>query len=66
MLRCLEKDPELRFQDARSLQQALEGCQAYGQWNRQLAEEWWLVCGCPRKKMLDLEVFGEDPVCAMA
>jgi serine/threonine-protein kinase len=41
VLRCLEKDPAQRFADARSLDQALAGCQAAGRWTEERAAAWW-------------------------
>ncbi len=60
VLRCLEKDPELRFQTVEALRQALEDCTAARSWNRELAAAWWGTHGCPHKKQLDREVFGDD------
>lgn len=41
LLRCLEKDPNRRYQDAQSLDQALAACQCAGQWTEEKAEDWW-------------------------
>jgi serine/threonine-protein kinase len=60
VLRCLEKDPELRFQSVEALRQALEDCAAAGSWNREMAAAWWTDHGCPMKKQLDREVCGDD------
>lgn len=60
VLRCLEKDPELRFQSVGALRQAVEDCAAAGSWNRELAAAWWADHGCPMKKQLDREVCGDD------
>jgi hypothetical protein len=60
VLRCLEKDPELRFQTVEALRQALDDCAAARSWNRELAAAWWASHGCPNKKQLDREVFGDD------
>jgi serine/threonine-protein kinase len=59
VLRCLEKDPDHRFQDAASLRQALEQCQTAGTWTRQMAIDWWECHGCPKKRALDRSVLLE-------
>lgn len=41
ILRCLEKDPARRYQDAGSLDKALGACVGAGQWTPENAEEWW-------------------------
>jgi serine/threonine-protein kinase len=41
ILRCLEKDPEHRFQDVVSLENALSDCDCAGEWTRDKAETWW-------------------------
>jgi serine/threonine-protein kinase len=41
VLRCLAKAPADRFQDAASLEAALEECQIGGLWTAQDAEAWW-------------------------
>lgn len=41
ILRCLEKDANLRFQDADSLDQALAKCCSAGQWTEERAARWW-------------------------
>jgi serine/threonine-protein kinase len=41
VMKCLEKDPARRFQDADSLEQALAQCQCADQWTRRDAGEWW-------------------------
>jgi len=56
VLRCLEKDPDDRFQDAESLRQALAECKDAGTWTREMAAEWWECHGCPKKKALDQSV----------
>jgi serine/threonine-protein kinase len=41
ILRCLEKVPERRYQDAVSLEKALAACTSAGQWTTEKAEAWW-------------------------
>jgi len=41
ILRCLEKDPEHRFQDVVSLEQALAACDGLTPWTPERAEDWW-------------------------
>jgi serine/threonine-protein kinase len=41
ILRCLEKDPEQRYQDAATLDKAFAACASAGQWTPERAEDWW-------------------------
>jgi serine/threonine-protein kinase len=41
ILRCLEKDPDRRYQDAATLERALAACRGAGEWTAERAEEWW-------------------------
>jgi eukaryotic-like serine/threonine-protein kinase len=41
VMRCLEKEPGRRFQDADGLEQALSECGVSDLWTRQAAERWW-------------------------
>jgi serine/threonine-protein kinase len=41
VLRCLAKPPADRFQEVASLGLALAECSVAGQWNRDLAADWW-------------------------
>jgi serine/threonine-protein kinase len=41
ILRCLEKDPDRRYQDAVSLEKALAACESVNPWTAERAEEWW-------------------------
>ena len=45
VLRCLAKQPEDRFQDADSLEQALAECAAADQWTQSHAARWWQQLG---------------------
>jgi serine/threonine-protein kinase len=52
ILRCLEKQPEDRFQDAATLQEQLERLPQCDQWSSRLAADWWQQHGCPERKAL--------------
>jgi hypothetical protein len=41
ILRCLEKDPDRRYQDATTVDKALAACACAGQWSQEHAEGWW-------------------------
>jgi serine/threonine-protein kinase len=41
VLKCLAKAPANRYADVRSLDAALAGCGAAGQWSEEDAAEWW-------------------------
>jgi len=41
VLRCLEKDPNRRYQDAVTLEKALGACEIANPWTPERAEEWW-------------------------
>jgi serine/threonine-protein kinase len=41
ILRCLEKDPNHRYQDAVTLEKALAACESTSPWSTERAEEWW-------------------------
>ncbi len=41
IMRCLEKDPAARYQDAEGLEQALAECECAGLWGREEARAWW-------------------------
>lgn len=52
VLRCMEKDPDHRYQDVASLQRALRDVLLDDPWSSDRAAEWWSCNGCPvRKKM---------------
>jgi serine/threonine-protein kinase len=56
VLRCLEKDPDHRFQDVVSLQRALREVPVEDDWSAQRAAEWWNCNGCPERKKLAAEL----------
>lgn len=62
VLRCLEKDPEDRFQDARSLQRALIELSLSDEWNSESAAAWWSCNGCPERKAMFAEAIEEAAV----
>jgi len=41
VMKCLEKNPDDRFQDVLQLRDALLNCEDAGHWTRRLAERWW-------------------------
>jgi eukaryotic-like serine/threonine-protein kinase len=41
ILRCLEKDPEHRYQDVATLDRDLTACECAGRWTPERAEDWW-------------------------
>jgi serine/threonine-protein kinase len=56
VMRCLEKDPDHRFQDVLSLQRALRELDFEEAWSSELAAEWWNCNGCPERKKLAAEL----------
>ncbi|MEM6799037.1 MAG: serine/threonine-protein kinase, partial [Planctomycetota bacterium] len=52
ILRCLEKDPDHRFQDVTSLRRALEDAEFADGWSSEQATEWWSCNGCPERKAM--------------
>ncbi|TWT87562.1 Serine/threonine-protein kinase PrkC [Pseudobythopirellula maris] len=50
VLRCLEKDPELRYQEVESLRQALLDLELADEWSSEHAADWWAQHGCPERK----------------
>jgi serine/threonine-protein kinase len=56
VMRCLEKDPDHRFQDVASLQRALKEATFGELWSSELAAEWWSCNGCPERKKLAAEL----------
>ncbi len=56
VLRCLEKDPDHRYQDVSSLRNALREIVLDDAWSSDLAASWWSCNGCPERKKLAAEV----------
>ena len=57
VMRCLEKDPDHRFQDATALQRALRELAFEEQrWSSELAADWWSCNGCPERKRMAAEL----------
>jgi len=56
VLRCLEKDPDHRYQDVSSLRNALHELELDDVWSSDLAAKWWSCNGCPERKKLAAEV----------
>ena len=56
VLRCLEKDPEHRFQNVSDLQRALRELVFPESWTSDLAADWWSCNGCPERKKLAAEM----------
>jgi serine/threonine-protein kinase len=56
ILRCLEKDPEHRFQDVTSLRNAIRELTLDDTWSSELAAQWWSCNGCPERKKMSAEL----------
>lgn len=54
--RCLEKDPDHRFQDVSSLRTALRELVLEDSWSSEQAAKWWSCNGCPERKKLSAEL----------
>ncbi len=56
VLRCLEKDPDHRFQDVSALRSAFRELVSDDAWSSDLAAQWWSCNGCPERKKLAAEL----------
>jgi len=56
VLRCLEKDPDHRFQSVSDLRAALRDLIFEDAWSSDLAAKWWSCNGCPERKKLAAEL----------
>lgn len=53
VLKCLEKNPDNRYQSIDDLRDAFVSTAANGQWKRTDATNWWECFGCPKKRKMD-------------
>jgi serine/threonine-protein kinase len=60
ILRCLEKDPDHRYQDALTLDKDLAACACAGQWTLERAEDWWRQHTDSTKLASSLEALEHD------
>src|SRR3954453_7069604 len=56
VLRCLEKDPDHRFQTVVDLRNALRDLIIEDAWSSDLAAKWWSCNGCPERKKMSAEL----------
>ena len=52
ILRCLEKQPEDRFQDIPALRETLDQVPGAERWSASEAANWWHDYGCPKRKAM--------------
>jgi eukaryotic-like serine/threonine-protein kinase len=52
IMRCLEKQPEDRFQDVATLEEQLEQVPLTEPWSSKIASKWWHCHGCPERKAM--------------
>jgi serine/threonine-protein kinase len=52
IMRCLEKDPDDRFQDIVALRAALREIVFDVPWSFERANDWWNCKGCPQRKAM--------------
>ncbi len=62
VMRCLEKDPDNRYQHVLDVRDALLNCESAGHWTRRLAEEWWQANGAKEIVLSDTAVVAEAVV----
>jgi serine/threonine-protein kinase len=55
IMRCLEKQPEDRFQDVATLEEQLEQVPLSEPWSSKQASKWWNCNGCPERKAMAAE-----------
>lgn len=55
IMRCLEKQPEDRFQDVATLEEQLERVPLAESWSSKQASKWWNCNGCPERKAMAAE-----------
>jgi serine/threonine-protein kinase len=66
ILRCLEKEPDRRYQDAASLDKALAACACAGLWTEERAEEWWQHRNASSPPAAAVEVIAPDAQATVA
>jgi serine/threonine-protein kinase len=54
VMRCLEKDPDDRYQHVLDVRDALLNCENAGHWTRRLAQQWWQANGAKETKPSEL------------
>jgi len=62
ILRCLEKQPEDRFQDVITLREMLDRMPDLEPWTDARATQWWNDYGCPQRKALAAEALEKAAV----
>ena len=63
VMKCLEKDPQHRFESADALRKALDQCDAATAWDWADSAAWWQNHGCPKKKEVDAKIArGQEPL----
>ncbi len=56
VLRCLEKDPDHRFQTVSDLRNSLRDLALENTWSSDQATKWWSCHGCPERKKMAAEL----------
>jgi len=52
IMRCLEKQPEDRIQDAQALNEMLDQVPSNECWSNSIAAQWWTNYGCPKRRAM--------------
>jgi serine/threonine-protein kinase len=59
--RCLEKNPDHRYQDTATLEKALAACESANRWTPESAEEWWRQRGVAVASSSSLGISSDSP-----